>query len=239
MHTIQGLRRKGYTPTIINSFCESIGVARSGNENVTSFKVLEHEARREFIKTAPLTMAVTDGVLVNILNYNELEKKEAEIPLYVADPSRGSAKYPIGQEIYIDRSDFSEEVKNDFFGLQPEKVTRLYYGPCIKLTNIERNSGGEVTRINVTRVPDDKKAKIIQWVSKSEAVPAEMRIFNVLLTEINALAKAKEEEKDWRDYYNSESIQVLKNGFVWKSIATNFKVLDRYQFMRVGYFAID
>jgi glutamyl/glutaminyl-tRNA synthetase len=93
--------------------------------------------------------------------------------------------------------------------------------------------------IEVTRVPDDKKAKIIQWVSKNEAVKAEMRIFNVLLTEINALAKAKEEDKDWRDYYNPDSIHVMKNGYVWKSVADNFKVLDRYQFMRVGYFAID
>lgn len=89
------------------------------------------------------------------------------------------------------------------------------------------------------KVDDDKKAKIIQWVSKNEAVPAEMRLFSALLSESNAIAKAKEEGKDWCSYFNEDSRTVMKNGFVWKSIATNFKVLDRYQFMRVGYFAID
>jgi glutaminyl-tRNA synthetase len=228
MHTIQGLRRKGYTPTIVNKFCESIGVARTGNENITSYNVLEHVARQEFIKTAPLTMAVTDGVLIKIVNYKELEKTEAEIPLFVADPSRGSVKYEVSEFIYIDKSDFSAEPKNDFFGLQPEKVTRLYYGPCVKLVDVKKNSNGEIDVIEVMRVPDDKKAKIIQWVSKSQAHPAEIRLFNVLLTENNPMAKAKEEGRDWCDYFNEDSIKVMKNGFVWKHLAANFNVLDRY-----------
>ena len=171
VHTIQGLRRKGYTPTIINKFCNSIGVARSGNENITSYRVLENEARKEFMATAPLTMAVTDGLLVKIVNFNEIDKAETEIPLYVADPSKGSQKYIIGSEVYIDKTDFSEEVRNDFFGLMPDKVSRFYYGPCIKVTDIVKTATGNIDHIKVALVANDKKAKIIHWVSKESAVP--------------------------------------------------------------------
>ena len=228
MHTIQGLRRKGYTPTIINKFCASIGVARNGNENITSTKVLEHVARQEFIKTAPLTMAVMDGVLVKIVNFSEVEKTEAEIPFYVVNAARGSQKYKVGEEVYIDRCDFSAEPRADFFGLQPDKVTRLYYGPCIKIVEVVKTSSGDVDHIKVTRVPDDKKAKIIQWVTKSESVKATCNLYSALLSEENPAAAAKKDGKDWTDYFNDDSLVVMKNAYIWKHIANDFKVLDRY-----------
>lgn len=34
--TFAGLRRRGYTPEIINEFCDRIGVTRRGNENFIS-----------------------------------------------------------------------------------------------------------------------------------------------------------------------------------------------------------
>ena len=45
LHTIQGLKQRGYTPSIINNFCEAIGVSRKGNENITDYRKLEHYAR--------------------------------------------------------------------------------------------------------------------------------------------------------------------------------------------------
>jgi len=37
MPTVLGLRRRGYTPSMINDFAAEIGVSRKGNDNVTSF----------------------------------------------------------------------------------------------------------------------------------------------------------------------------------------------------------
>jgi glutaminyl-tRNA synthetase len=69
LHTIQGLRRRGYTPSIINNFCEAIGVSRKGNENITSYKKLEFYARQELDATAPRTFGVIDPVLLEIVNF--------------------------------------------------------------------------------------------------------------------------------------------------------------------------
>lgn len=40
--TLDGLKRRGYTPEAINNFIDCIGVTRRGNENVVSFNVLEN-----------------------------------------------------------------------------------------------------------------------------------------------------------------------------------------------------
>jgi glutaminyl-tRNA synthetase len=39
--TIAGLRNRGYTPTMLNSFIDRINVARAGNENVIQSNVLQ------------------------------------------------------------------------------------------------------------------------------------------------------------------------------------------------------
>jgi glutaminyl-tRNA synthetase len=67
--TLEGLRRRGYTPKMILDFCGSLGVARKGNENFTSIKKLEFFARTELDKTAPRTFAVIDPIEVEIVNF--------------------------------------------------------------------------------------------------------------------------------------------------------------------------
>ena len=62
--TLEGLRRRGYTPSMIDAFCEEIGVARKGNENITSIKVLEGFARTELDKLAPRTFGVVEPLLL-------------------------------------------------------------------------------------------------------------------------------------------------------------------------------
>jgi glutaminyl-tRNA synthetase len=74
--TILGLRRRGYTATMINEFAHEIGVSRKGNENVTSIKLLEFFARRELDREAPRTFGVLDPVLLNIVNYDEVVKNK-------------------------------------------------------------------------------------------------------------------------------------------------------------------
>ena len=73
LHTIQGLRRRGYTSTVILAFCEAIGVARRGNENITDYKKLEYFARKELDATAPRTFGVREPVLLEIVNFETIE----------------------------------------------------------------------------------------------------------------------------------------------------------------------
>jgi len=90
MPTILGLKRRGYTPSMINDFAEEIGVSRKGNDNITSIKLLEHYARKELDATAPRTFGVQDPVLLDIINFDELTVKEFEAPLFPADKTKGS-----------------------------------------------------------------------------------------------------------------------------------------------------
>ena len=88
--TLNGLKRRGYTPTVINDFCQEIGVSRKGNENITSIKLLEFFARRELDRDAPRTFGVLDPVLLEIVNLEEAKEKEIDAPLFPVDKTKGS-----------------------------------------------------------------------------------------------------------------------------------------------------
>jgi glutaminyl-tRNA synthetase len=118
--TLEGLRRRGYTASMINDFCAHVGVSRKGNENITSIILLEKFARTELDKTAPRTFAVMEPILLEITNFDEINEKTFDAPLFPAIPSIGSQKYTVTKRIYIDAEDFSETHSNKFFGLTPE-----------------------------------------------------------------------------------------------------------------------
>ena len=90
LFTLNGLKRRGYTPTMINEFCNEIGVARKGNENITSIKLLEFFARKELDREASRTFGVIDPVLIHIVNFDQVKEKVIEAPLFPTDKTRGS-----------------------------------------------------------------------------------------------------------------------------------------------------
>jgi glutaminyl-tRNA synthetase len=102
MPTMLGLRRRGYTPSMINDFAGEIGVSRKGNENITSIKLLEFYARRELDRDAPRTFGVQDPILLDIVNYEELAAFDFEAPLFPSDKTRGTQIYHLGKHVFID-----------------------------------------------------------------------------------------------------------------------------------------
>lgn len=118
--TLMGLRRRGYTPTMINEFAHEIGVSRKGNENVTSVKLLESYARRELDREASRTFGILEPVLLNIVNFEEVKEHNAVAPLFPGHEDRGTHTYIVSSRIYIDKDDFSEEHKAGFYGLTPQ-----------------------------------------------------------------------------------------------------------------------
>jgi glutaminyl-tRNA synthetase len=67
MPTIQGLRRRGYTPDSLRSFCERIGVAK--RNSTVDVAMLEHEIREDLNKRAPRVMAVLRPLKVVVDNF--------------------------------------------------------------------------------------------------------------------------------------------------------------------------
>lgn len=185
IHSIQGLRRKGYTPSMINRFCEDIGVSRKGNENLTSYKVLEHFARLELDEAAPRTFGVADALSIEIVNFDDIKGdfQVCEAMLFPGFKERGTQNYIVEKDIFIDRCDFSETFDANFFGLSPKKPTILRYGPTIEVLETEKNAAGEVILVRVKAVPFVKGTKVIHWVSKAHAIPAELRLYGALMTE--------------------------------------------------------
>lgn len=118
--TLEGLRRRGYTPSMINDFCAHCGVSRKGNENITSIKLLEKFARTELDANSPRTFGVMEPVLVEIVNFEAAKEVKFEAPLFPADPSKGTQTYTLTKNVFIESEDFSAEHIDKFFGLTPQ-----------------------------------------------------------------------------------------------------------------------
>ncbi len=70
MPTIVGMRRRGYTPEAIRTFCDRIGVAK--RENMVDVALLEHAVREDLNRRAPRVMGVLDPLRVVIENYPDV-----------------------------------------------------------------------------------------------------------------------------------------------------------------------
>jgi len=234
--TLEGLRRRGYTPSMINDFCAHLGVARKGNENLTQYKLLEKFARTELDRDASRTFAVMNPILLEIVNFDAIKDTKIQGPLFPADPSKGSQTYTLEKEVFIDSEDFSETHVNKFFGLTPDQPVMLKYGPTIKFVSVEKNGDGSIKSVKVEVLPDykEKLKGYIQWVSKDCSLTVTCNLYAVhfLVEDI------KKTGDKWRDYINPESLIVKDNAKVWKSMS-KAKVESRFQFERVGYFFLD
>lgn len=206
LHTIEGLRRRGYTPSMINKFCQMIGVARAGNENITSYKKLEFYAREELNLTAPRTFAVLDPVELELVNFDDVAEKQVEACIFPPDKSKGVQTLNVTPSVFVERNDFSEEVKNGFFGIMPGQVVCLRYGPFVELVEVVKDASGSVEKVKVKVRPAEsleKKPKgVIHWVSKEHSIPAIVNQFSQLMTVENVGETAKKEKKPWTSYFN-------------------------------------
>lgn len=232
MPTISGLRRRGYTPEAIRTFCREIGISKS-NSTVDG-QYLEHFIREDLIKKAPRTMAVLRPLKVVITNYEEgkIEYLEAENNSDSVE-DMGSRMIPFSREIYIEQDDFMENPPAKYFRLFPGNEVRLKHAYFIKCNDVIKDEDGKVIEIHCTYDPKTKsgtgfterKVKgTIHWVEATNAVPAEMRLFEPILL-------------DGEDDVNPNSMEIIE-GFVepqLKEAVGN----NKYQFFRHGYFNVD
>ena len=240
MPTISGMRRRGYPPAAVRAFCEEIGVAKS-NSTVDS-AMLEHSVRDELNRNAPRVMAVLRPLKLVLTNYPE---GETEYLLAENSPTHGGQRYvPFDRELYIDREDFMEDAPKKFFRLKPGGEVRLKHAYIIKCDEVIKDASGEITELRCTYDPDtrsggtaaNRKVKgTIQWVSAEHALTAEVRLYESLLRET---AEGEEEPEHFIDALNPHSLEILTDAKVEPSLRLT-AAGARYQFLRVGYFAVD
>ena len=241
LHTIQGLRKRGYTPSMINTFCEAVGVARHGNETLTSYKKLEVYARRELEDTAPRTFAVLDPLKIEITNFNEIKNRKIEVPLFPGKENTKKQTYDLTKTVYVERSDFCKEKTAGHRGIQPGQNVLLLHGPVILLEDVVTDNSGEVTCVKVKAITDYEgkppQGKI-HWVSAENSIQCKVNEYDRLFTVEDVVKTSKAEGKDFLDYFNEKSLVVRPNARIWKSLAS-VKPYDRFQFVRTGYFCVE
>ncbi len=232
--TIAGFKRRGYTPESILNFCESIGVAKANS--VVDISQLEFSIRNDLNLKVPRVMCVADPIKVTIENYDGFEEIEASY--YPPDvPKEGSRKLPFSKEIYIDRSDFSENPPKGYFRLTPTQPVRLKYAYIIKCEEIKKDKNGKITEIVAKYYPDSKSGSdksgikvksAIHWVEASRAKKVELRVYDRLF---------KCESPKGIEDLNPNSLKIIENALVEPSVIESDEV--RFQFEREGYFYKD
>jgi glutaminyl-tRNA synthetase len=240
MPTISGLRRRGFSPESIRKFAEEIGVAK--RENTVEMNLLEHSLREDLNKRANRVMGVIDPLKVVISNYPEDRIEYLDAINNPEDADAGSRKVAFSKELYIEKSDFMEEPFRKYFRLAPGKEVRLRYGYYITCTDFIKDENGEVIELHCSydpktkggSSPDGRKVKgTIHWVSASENIEAEVRLYDRLFTEPNP-----GKNDDLASTLNPDSLIVRKKCFI-ESEMKNANNGEYYQFERLGYFSLD
>lgn len=254
--TLEGLRRRGYTPTSINEFCDLVNVTRRGNENIINIQLLEHCLRKDLDKIAYRMMTVLDPVNVVIENIGENEEKIIEIPIHPKDESKGKRKIRFGKRIFIERKDFRVLDCDDFFGLALNKIVCLKYIGFIQCVNmIQDPKSGEIIELHAKFLGENlqitqnegqinnnsnngensnkyKNKGVIHWINVSDARDCEVRLFEHLfkIDDPSSL-------EDFRNGLNENSKTILKGCKIHKDFLGN--EASHYQFERIGYFVLD
>jgi glutaminyl-tRNA synthetase len=242
MPTLAGMRRRGYTPEAIRTFCERIGVAR--NDSIIDVALLEHCVRDDLNEKAPRVMAVLRPLRVVIDNYPEGRVEEMECPYHPQNAAMGSRKVPFSRVLYMERDDFMENPPKKFYRLSPGREVRLRYGYFIKCVSVVKDPGtGDVVELHCTYdpetrsgfAPDGRKVDAtIHWVSAVHSLPAEVRLYDRLFHVANPL----KEGADLTAALNPKSLEILDSCRLEPSLS-DAAPGSRFQFERVGYFSMD
>ncbi|GJQ60419.1 MAG: glutamine--tRNA ligase/YqeY domain fusion protein [Candidatus Scalindua sp. AMX11] len=243
MSTICGMRRRGYSPGSIRTFCRRIGVNKFNS--TIDIALLEHCLREDLNKSSRRVMAVLRPLKVVIDNFPESEVEWMDAVNNPGDPDAGTRKVPFSKVLYIEQDDFMEDPPRKFFRLSPGREVRLRYAYFITCTEVVKDEHGQIVELHCTydpathggNAPDGRKVKsTLHWVSADQAKSAEIRLYEHLFTQ-----ERPEDVADGSDYtsnLNPNSLKVLTGCMVEPSLG-KAEPGDRFQFERLGYFCVD
>ncbi|WP_423178740.1 MULTISPECIES: glutamine--tRNA ligase/YqeY domain fusion protein [unclassified Stenotrophomonas] len=242
MPTLQGLRRRGYTPSAMRLFAERVGISKQNS--LIDFSVLEGALREDLDSAAPRRMAVVDPVKLVLTNLPEGHEELLTFSNHPKDESFGSREVPFAREVWIDREDFAEVPPKGWKRLVPGGEVRLRGAGIIRCDEVIKDADGTITELRGWLDPEsrpgmegaNRKVKgTIHWVSAVHGVPAEIRLYDRLFSVPNP--DDESEGKTYRDYLNPESRRTV-TGYV-EPAAASATPEQSFQFERTGYFVAD
>jgi len=243
MLTISGLRRRGYTPAAIRSFCRTIGIGKSDSR--IDMSVLENEIRNDLNRSAPRRMCVLQPLKLIIDNYPAGQVELVTAKNHPQDPEMGERQLAFSRELYIERDDFMEDPPKKYHRLGPGREVRLRYGYLVRCVSVEKDPAtGAVSAIHCTydpetrggSAPDGRKVKgTIHWVSASDAAVVTVRLFDRLFTVPDPEA---DRSAEFLSHLNPDSKVVLDGAMAEPSLL-ELPAEASVQFERQGYFCTD
>ena len=247
MPTINGLRRRGYTPESIRDFCDRIGIAK--RDSVTDLALLEHCLREDLNRRAPRAMAVLRPLKVIIDNYPEGQTAWLDAVNNPEDAAMGHRQVPFTRELYIERDDFRENPPPRFYRLSPGREVRLRYACYITCQEVVKDpASGEIVELHCTydpqsvggSTPDGRRVRgTLHWVSAPHSRTAEIRLYDRLLLDTEELEGDTEtDSRDFIAHLNPNSLETLTDCRIEPALAAA-EPGSRWQFERQGYFCAD
>ena len=241
MPTISGFRRRGYTADAIRKFCSEIGVSKADSK--VDSQMLDFFVREDLQAKAPLAMGILNPLKLVITNYPEGQTEMIELENNAKDETKGTRLVPFGRELYIEQEDFMEEPVKKYFRLFPGNEVRLKGAYFVKCTDVIKDEDGNVVEVHCTYDPETKSGSgftgrkvksTIHWVEANTAIPCEFRLYEPLI-----LDDAPENEgKHFLEQINPNSMEILQ-GFAEPTQIKDAKPLDKFQFVRNGFFSVD
>ncbi|MFV8816849.1 glutamine--tRNA ligase/YqeY domain fusion protein [Haliea sp. E17] len=241
MPTISGMRRRGYTPQALRKFCEMIGTTRS--DGVVDVAMLEFAIREDLNNNAPRAMAVLNPLKVVLTDYPEGQVETLSASNHPSREDLGSRELPFTRELYIDAEDFREEANKKYKRLVLGKRVRLRNAYVIEADSVVKDAAGNITEIHAHTIPDTlgtdpadgvKPKGVIQWVSASHGVRAEVRVYDRLFNH----EAPDRGDADFLSHLNPESLKVIADAVIEPSLAAAAPE-QGFQFEREGYFVAD
>ncbi|MDU1773179.1 MAG: glutamine--tRNA ligase, partial [Dialister micraerophilus] len=139
------------------------------------------------------------------------------------------------------REDFMEVPARKFFRMTPGKEVRLKGAYIVRCDEVIKDENGEIKEIHCTCDMEtrsgtpgaDRKVKgTLHWVSAKDAVDITARLYDYMFSPDD-----EDDGRDFIDKVNPKSLIIMRSKA--ESAIKNYKVGDRFQFLRKGYFIID
>ena len=242
MPTLQGIRRRGYTPSALRLMVDRVGISKQNS--LLDISILEGALRDDLDAHAPRRMAVIDPLKVVLTNLADDHQESLTFSNHPKDATQGERQIPFSRELWIEREDFEEIPPPGFKRLTVGGDVRLRGAGILRCDEAIKDAAGRVVELHCTLDPDsrpgmegaNRKVKgTIHWVSATHAIPAEIRLYDRLFTVPNP--DTDEDGKTYRDYLNPASRKVV-TGYV-EPAAADCAPEQGFQFERLGYFVAD
>ena len=235
--TISGLRRRGYTPSALKQFINTVGVSK--RENVIDVSLLEFCIRADLNERAPRARAVLSPLKITIKNYPEDQKEKLDFEINPQQQDLGTREICFERELYIEREDFKEDGDENFYRLTKGQEVRLKNAYIIKAEEVVKNNN-IIEEVICTYDPKSKSGSgtkessrkvkaTIHWLGRSEAIPAKVNVYDRLF-------KVPEPGKQNKISEDLNENSLITLDALIEPHLKEAEAKQTFQFQRLGYF---